>query len=93
MPKADQTYPFTPDTTIAELQQKKLGKVIYGIAKKAADRGFVEGMDASMLDETCLRQMLWLSGMNWNTVAFAISYMNSHHFDVLKKLFNSIEKK
>ncbi len=93
LPKAHQAYPFTPDTTIAELQQKKLGKVIYGIAKKAADRGFVEGMDASMLDETCLRQMLWLSGMNWNTVAFAISYMNSHHFDVLKKLFNSIEKK
>ena len=93
LPKAHQTYPFTPDTTIAELQQKKLGKVIYGIAKKAADRGFVEGMDASMLDETCLRQMLWLSGMNWNTVAFAVSYMNSHHFDVLKKLFNSIEKK
>ncbi len=46
-----------------------------------------------MLDETCLRQMLWLSGMNWNTVALAISYMNEHHFDVLKKLFNSIEKK
>ena len=93
LPKAHQTYPFTPDTTIAELQQKKLGKVIYGIAKKAADRGFVEGMDASMLDETCLRQMLWLSGMNWNTVAFAISYMNAHHFDVLKKLISSIEKK
>ncbi len=92
LPEKRKSYPFTPDTTIAELQEKKLGKVIYEIAKKIAQTGFVEGMDASILDETCIRQMIWLDGINWNTVELGVSYMNKHHFKVLKELMNSINR-
>ena len=92
LPPKRQAYPFTPDTTIGELQEKKLGKVIYKIAKRIAKSGFVEGMDESALDDTCIRQMIWLEGINWKTVELGVSYMNKHHFQVLKKLMKSIEK-
>lgn len=93
LPEKRKAFPFTPDTTIAELQEKKLGKVIYEISKKIAQTGFVEGMDSSILDETCIRQMIWLNGINWNTVELGVSYMNKHHFNVLKKLIDSINEK
>ncbi len=92
LPEKRQSYPFTPDTTIKELQEKKLGKFIYSIAKSVAKSGFVEGMDEMALDDTCIRQMIWLNGINWKTVELAVSYMNKHHFGVLKKLMKTIQK-
>ena len=93
LPKKRKAFPFTSDTTIAELQEKKLGKVIYEIVKKIAQTGFVEGMDESVLNDTCIRQMIWLDGVNWNTVELGVSYMNKHHFKVLKNLISSINQK
>lgn len=93
LPEKRKSFPFTPDTTIAELQEKKLGKVIYEITKKIAQTGFVKGMDESVLNDTCIRQMIWLDGINWNTVELGVSYMNKHHFKVLKNLIGSINRK
>ena len=92
LPSPRKPYPFTADTTIAELQQKKIGKLIYSLASKVADSDFIHGIDSSALDETCLRQILWLKGVSWKSVTFAVSYMNKHHFSILKDLWKSIDK-
>ena len=93
LPLARKAYPFTPDTTIGELQQKKLGKILYSVTSKIANSDFIHGVDASVLDETCLRQMLWLKGVSWKTVEIAVSYMNKHKFSALKELYKSFYDK
>lgn len=92
LPPKRKPYPFTADSTIGELQEKKLGKIIYDIASKIAKSGFVAGMDERVIDDTCIRQMIWLDGINWKTVELGVSYMNQHHFSILKKLLKSIQK-
>lgn len=92
LPSPRESYPFTPDTTIQELQEKKLGKAIYSVANKIAESGIVQGVDSSIVNETCIRQILWLKGVNWKTVEYCVSYMNQHHFSVLKKIINTLKK-
>lgn len=92
LPEKRKPYPFNADSTIGELQEKKLGKVIYDIAIKVAKSGFVAGMDERAIDDTCIRQMIWLEGINWKTVELGVSYMNKHHMSILKELIHSISK-
>lgn len=87
-----ESLPFTPDSTIKELQEKKLGKVIYKIAEKIANSGFAKQVDQSMIDETVIRQLTWLDGMSWKTVELGVSFMNKHKFSTLKQLIQSIQK-
>lgn len=93
LPQSHAAFPFTADSTIKELQAKKLGKVIYKIAERVANSGLISGVDQSMVDEAVIRQLTWVEGMSWKTVKLGVSYMNKHSFSTLKKLVRSIRWK
>lgn len=93
LPQKHEAVPFTADSTLKDLKEKKLGKVIYKIAESIANSGLIAGVDQSLIDEAVIRQLIWVDGMSWKTVELGVSYMNQHRFSTLKQLIKSIKKK
>lgn len=76
LPTKHQVKPYTPDSTLLDLSKTKLGKIIYSIAYQMAKKGFVKGINLDTVQETTIRQILWLDKMTWQTVYAIVEYLN-----------------
>jgi hypothetical protein len=73
------------------LSEKKLGSVINLIVRAVIHHMHIDGTDVN-LNEMPIRSILWLDHMNWDVSELAVSYMNKHSGDTLKKLIRAYKK-
>lgn len=91
IPEKKKMLPMTQDTAISELSEKKLGSVINLIVRAVIHHMHIDGTDVN-LNEMPIRSILWLDHMNWDVSELAVSYMNKHSGDTLKKLIRAYKK-
>lgn len=91
--KKHEVKPYTPDSTLLDLCNTKLGKIIYSIAYQMAKKGFVKGVNLDTVQETTIRQILWLDKMTWQTVYAIVQYLNHPKISSFSHILQQLRKK
>lgn len=87
IPDEEEMKPFNADSTIGELSQKKLGKVVNWFVHLVVKYGHINGVgDDESVRVMPLRQLLFVDGGSWNLVNDIAAYMNKHEWKRLHKI-------
>lgn len=84
--------PFTSNTVLKELNQTKFGSKVYRFIMFVIRHMKTNGLNESTIDEAPIRQLLWFSKANNDTVDVLVDYLNNHSLIKFIKVIRTLNK-